>query len=728
MPAFNQEKKIGIHFVFKRINSIDRIEEINPSRIEMDKKFKIFIIFFFVRLFIQPWEQLFSEMPENEVPDWARNARLVGITYESIEEARQMTNWAANSGASVIDIDVNVNNTYARFLEPDRGIELLKIGCDLAHAQGLHAFAYLSGFEIITPKALHPNGRRNKSVPSVYTEHPDWLQVDQHGEPAVFMGSVAHWLEKTDESAWITPLNPEWRERYLHTVARVVRETTIDGIFIDVTTFMASLEGWKDRWPSFDRYMLENFEKSGGQWPFEVGNFEDKNFRKWIQFRHQVLLDFLRAVKEVIHSIRPEVLLINENYPGGQPDAISQAGAPYNLVTVCDLLAHEWEPQEIDALNRKEYGWLFYYAGIRFFRELDNHKPSWILSYVDYGADPESMEGSNEAKHAMINLAAATIMAGANFWECGANNMIGTSTNLTIRSGLFQWLAANEKLIYDPTATVANAVGIYFSPIARDYVDAGSWGIHQSACYGLAMALIENHVNFKLITPRNISEITPTELPYLIIANVSYFSEGELTELTSYLNSGGKILAYGKKNDLFDLNGAPKAVRPLVTLSNIKNATLLQKNADPGGCYFYASIYSDEAEDYIFPEYPISTAKNACSMLAEDLRSLNYHSCFMITAPNLVVFRWETAEDEERIFLINLNGATQNNAPNPNSPVTITYQAKSDHFIDSIPFYGDSPEVTHAHDSQTETGTISVAPETSWRGIIIRLKPLSHHK
>ncbi|MBN2090436.1 family 10 glycosylhydrolase [candidate division KSB1 bacterium] len=691
----------------------------------MDKDLKMIIILFFLRIFLHPWDQVFSDRPQDEVPEWTRTARLVGVSYDYIEDAEPLIDWAAQSGASVLDIDVGINNYYHRFLNPDEGITLLKVGCDLAHERGLKAFTYLSGFEMITKGAARANGTRKKTVATPFTEHPDWLQTDQNGEPAVFLGSQAFWLEAEDESAWATPLNPEWRKQYMYIVERVVRETAVDGIFIDVSTFMTHFDGWSERWPSFDPYMIAEFKKYGGQWPFNVGDFTDKNFQHWLQFRYQIIQQFLDEVRQTIRKVRRDVVLINESYPGGLPDAVCQGTDPYYNIKSCDLITHEWEPADKDALNRKEYGWLFYAAGIELFRELDNNRPRWIITYVNTEADLLDQNGSNATNEALLNLAGTTVLSGANYWECGSQNMINTSTNINLRKDIFKWVQENQKYLYDYTARPLDAIGIYYSPTTRDVADQSWWGIHQSSCYGLAMGLLENHYTYQFITPRSIAKILPTQVPVIILANVAYLSNDERQALANYLKNGGKILVYGEDNDLYHLDGTPRTGNPLAELKSVPKAQLLIKAKNPGYDYFYGTILSPSTEAYIYPNYPVTKATNASLELANDLKSLNYQPYINVESQDLISFRLESSYMEDRIYITNFTGMSKNKAPSATGPIKLTYQANYSRYIDATSFMENSLQINHQFNDATKTETITIESPNSWRGIVIRLRKVN---
>jgi len=61
-----------------------------------------------------------------------------------------------------------------------------------AHAAGNKAFVYIAGLECITAHA-------DKTAHSLFRDHPDWVQRQLNGTPAVFGGGVAFWVAPGDE-------------------------------------------------------------------------------------------------------------------------------------------------------------------------------------------------------------------------------------------------------------------------------------------------------------------------------------------------------------------------------------------------------------------------------------------------------------------------------------------------------------------------------------------------
>ena len=44
------------------------------------------------------------------------------------------------------------------------------------------------------------------------------------GEPAIFGGGTAFWIEKGDEDVWVSPYAPEWRKIYMERVGQIAAD------------------------------------------------------------------------------------------------------------------------------------------------------------------------------------------------------------------------------------------------------------------------------------------------------------------------------------------------------------------------------------------------------------------------------------------------------------------------------------------------------------------------
>jgi hypothetical protein len=614
--------------------------------------------------------------------DWAKTARIVGIGPWDSSSAQAMVDWAANSGVSVICIDVEINNTYNKFQDPNDAIRFASYIDNLAKLRGLFTFTYLSGLEIITDNAdVNMDGKPDPGVHTVYTDHPDWLQMKYNqSDTAVFYGTQAFWLDPTDESAWISPWNVEWRFQYLDIIDEVVK-TDIDAIYVDVPYFMTMYEGWWDSWVSFDSNMVSAYQATGGTLPdySNLGNFDDADFRNWINFRYHTIDTMLSQIKETA-GVKPFII---EEYPCAGPDAAYTGCDAYRIIDYIDFTTHEYEPKTW-ANNRGVYEWLMFSAGLLLLRAVDGGKPTWVLSYVN--GDEEGNPYGNVANiPGMDNLANILVQTGCNYWETGGFNMNSTSANLEHRTQIFNWISTNEEIFYDEREPV-NAVGVYFSPYSRDYTDWGGWGVHLAGFMGLLMALMELHYEVQVVTPKTISSLSTDKVSVLFLANTACVSDQEVDAITDYVqNKGGFLMilddpesdSSGVRDQTGDIR-ISNAFDRLIGYPNFK-----RYGASPGKVYFNATCYDTE-DDPIFVSYPNPIAEAAKTVIDSLLRhEANFTPYISTNASASVVVRPRMVDDRLYIYTANFTGTTHvrrmlyNGNQTPTIQTNLTFAVKS---------------------------------------------------
>ena len=180
-----------------------------------------------------------------------------------------------------------------------------------AHEAGNYAFVYIAGTECI-------EGNADKKEHTMFKDHPDWIQRNIKGEPAMFGGGVAFWVHAGDEDVWLSPFAKDWMKIYLERV-RQIAATGIDGIYVDIPYWMTHFKGWGDSWASFDDYTVAAFKAKTGlnaKTDLKLGDFRDANFRKWVDFRIDAITDFMRQIDTAAKSVNPKCKTIAEIFPG----------------------------------------------------------------------------------------------------------------------------------------------------------------------------------------------------------------------------------------------------------------------------------------------------------------------------------------------------------------------------------------------------------------------------
>jgi hypothetical protein len=187
---------------------------------------------------------------------------------------------------------------------------------------------------------------------------------------------------------------------------------------------------------------------------------------------------------------------IPEIYPGIEQEATRVGSDVYEMYAVVDAIAHEYELGEGDhvASWRSQLEWLFYQVEMLSFRAFAEGNATWVLNY-SWDSDKNV-----DAKEAMKTLAGSQVLTGVNFWDAPGHTMSGSNDTAT-RAKIFQWIAAHEKTLYSPRASM-RPVGVYYSPASRNF-DAARF---LASYRGVLILMLQKHIEFQVVTPRTLAK------------------------------------------------------------------------------------------------------------------------------------------------------------------------------------------------------------------------------
>src|SRR5438477_3516795 len=442
--------------------------------------------------------------------DWTNYVRIAAYSLNRENPDKIVANATADHVFG-IEVDNDIPGRYESFLDPTEKLKAIQSVAEEAHAAGNHAFVYIAGTECITANA-------DRSPHTMAKDHPDWLQRKITGEPALFGGGTAFWIQKGDEDVWISPFATEWRKIYMQRV-RQIASTGIDGIYVDIPYWMTHFEGWENTWASFDDYTVEAFRKQTGlnaKKDLKIGDFTDPNFRKWVDFRIQTFTDFMREIANNAKSVNPQIKIIPEIYPGIEEAAARVGADVYSLYPVVDVVAHEYEYGEGNhmAASRNPLDWFGYQVGMYSFRAFAQGKPTWILNYSWDG------EKNVSIPEAIKNLAMSQVMANANFWDAPGHSMAG-SNDLSTRKRIFSWIREHEKTFYLPRSPI-DPIGVYFSPATRNFHAEEFIASYR----GILILMMQKHLEFQIVTPRTLADFQGKTL---VLPDVREFGDDDNT-------------------------------------------------------------------------------------------------------------------------------------------------------------------------------------------------------
>jgi len=576
--------------------------------------------------------------------DWTHKARIAAFSLNR-GDADQIVRKATEDHVYGIEVDNDIPGRYESFLDPTEKLKVLRAVSQQVHKANNKVYVYIAGTECITANA-------DKSAHTVMKDHPDWLQRKITGEPAMFTGGAAFWIRQGDEDVWISPYAKEWRKQYMQRV-REIAATGVDGIYVDIPYWMTHFDGWEQSWASFDDYTVAAFKDKTGldaKKDLKLGDFQDANFRKWIDFRIETMTDFVKEIRENARSVNPEIMLIPEIYPGIEEEATRVGADVYQMYDVVDVIAHEYEfgNGEHMAAVRSQVDWFLYQAGMLTFRAFAQGKATWILNY--------SWDGQKgvAAQEPMKNLANSIVMDGANFWDAPGHSMAGTNDAAT-RKQIFAWIEKNERELYSPR-TPFDSVGVYFSPKSRDYTPKQFLPSYR----GLAVLLIQQHRSLQVVTPRTLADFHGKTL---VLPSVSVLNDAERQSLQLFVEHGGRLVVSGE-----DVSGIPPSAQKIAFPD------------DPAGQYFNA--------------LESNFAVGSASPPKELLNALGNSDEIQVDAPPTVAANFAMVNGTPHVYLANFSGLVPDKVVIP-VPVNIQVKVPTamGDSLSYLPFLGESHTV-----------------------------------
>ncbi len=465
--------------------------------------------------------------------DWMRRVRIAAWPLGP-DNSKQIVQQAQASGVYGIEVDNDIPGRYESLLDPSEKLAAIHSAAVESHRAGNKAFVYIAGLECIS--------KNSDGQHTLFKDHPDWLQRKITGEPAIFNSGAAFWIAKGEEDAWVSPYATDWRKIYMQRV-RQIAATGIDGIYVDIPYWMTHFTGWEDSWASFDNATVEAFRKETGldaRKDIKLGDADDPGFRKWIEFRIKTIDDFLRDIRRNATTANPNISIIPEIYPGIE-DAAPRVGSDvYRLYPLVDAIAHEYEfgeGEDHTAASRSPFDWFMYQIGMRSFRAFAGDKPTWILNYSWDGAQHV------QARDAMLNLAMSEVTAGANVWDAQGHVMSG-SNDLPTRTKIYSWIGQHED-IFGAIRKPVGETGVYFSDATRNLYPNEFVNSYR----GVLLLLLQNHVQFQIVTPRTLRQFRGK---VLVLPSVRVVNQEEVAGLNRYASQGGKVVVTGTADTQLD--------------------------------------------------------------------------------------------------------------------------------------------------------------------------------
>ena len=614
-----------------------------------------------------------TTQPNSKDRSWLRRVRIAAYPL-SADNAEAIVHQAEESHVYGIEVDNDIPGRYPSFLQPEDKLEALEQISRAAHTHAQKAFVYIAGFECISPDSSAPH--------TLAKDHPEWLQRKISGQPAVFDTSAAFWIAKGEEDTWVSPYAADWRKLYMSRV-RQIAATGIDGIYVDIPYWMTHFTGWEDSWASFDDGTIAAFHQQTGlnaKHDIKLGDFNDPGFRKWVDFRIRTITDFIAEIRANAITINPGISVIPEIYPGVEQEAVRVGADVFQLYTVSDAIAHEYEFGEGDdhtAASRTPFDWMMYQIGMRSFRAFAGDKPTWILNYSWDGA-PHVKAGE-----AMQTLFMSELMAGANVWDAQGHVMSG-SNDLSQRKTIYQWIADHEDIFGSVRQPIGD-IGVYFSDTTRNYYPEQFLQSYR----GTLLILMENHLQFQIVTERNLHDFHGSTL---ILPGVRTLSNDEANTIHLFSKAGGHLLMLGQTDS---------------KLSSLQNTTSISDEPVKSYLTQAAKNYSltdTQAQSQVLKA--LDSSKTASPISVSGSKSLVAHAAMLNGVPYIFIANFEGIRAGDQL------------TPTLQNDVTIDVPASYGTSMHLLPFLG----TESVQKGKISSSRVSFIVPTIERGLIVWFK------
>ncbi len=622
--------------------------------------------------------------------DWIHTARITGNGLGPHSVGRIMQR-AQEDGTLGIELDNDITGRYDSFLAPAEKLLQIRAAADAAHKIGNHAFIYIAGLECITANAA-------RSDHSMFKDHPDWVQRDINGKPAVFSGGASFWVDSGDEDVWISPYAKEWRSQYMERV-RQIAATGIDGVYVDVAYWMWLYEGWENTWASFDDYTVAAFQERTGlnaRTDFTPGDFNNPAFLKWVDFRIRTITEFFEEISANVKSVNPHCLVIPEVSPTVNDEVVRSGADVYELKNTSDVITHEFFINTNTGAKRTTFDWVTYLLGVQTLRAFDEEHATWLLSY-SWDREPNT-----DSVDAMKLLSCTQLMNGANFWDAPGHWMAG-SNDYPTRKAIFAWTKKHEGLLYCPRKPI-NPIGVYFSPETRnsflnDYV---------RSYYGTLHLLLNNHLEYTIVTPRTLKDFAGR---ILVLPDARILGDDEVGALERFSARGGSLLLTGETG-YYDSNRKTRKENRILPF--------LKGNTPGGGKYRF--LPECPGRRY-FETHDTLIIRNFREQLESFLP--DFRPRYRIVASYDVSAQQTTGMNGDCIFITNLRGLKGYSScvPTTEERITITFDSDKPHEVYFLPYLGEEVNLaTRVENGGENGGTMKIScslPPVQFGGIVV---------
>jgi hypothetical protein len=347
----------------------------------------------------------------------------------------------------------------------------------------------------------------------VYEQHPDWIAVDRDGTPR------RHW---SAPDTWLTcTIGPYGREFIGRVHDEIAERYDVDGIFIN---------RWSGTGMCFCGNCRQDFaEATGHDLPQHTDPHQD-DYRRYVEWREERLLDLVRAWQHAVATVRPGVAVIPNGGGGAQAELDTTRLAREVVTLFADRQArHGVMAPWASGKSAKEY------------RAVMGGKP--VGGIFGVGLEEayrwkDSVQSPAELRTWVSDL----IAQGSRPWFTKFGGHIRDSRWLDTVTDLYRRAADDEPYLRADRSLAE--VGLVFSQrTARYYGGADAQRLVEDHVLGMYQALIEARIPFEMVHDGMLDADSLAGLKVLILPNVAALSTEQCRRLEEFVAAGGSLVA-----------------------------------------------------------------------------------------------------------------------------------------------------------------------------------------
>ncbi len=357
----------------------------------------------------------------------------------------------------------------------------------------------------------------------VYGAHPDWIAVDEKGEPR------RHWAMP---SYWVTCCLGPYNFEFMRTVVReIVTMYEVDGIFAN---------RWSGSGTCYCEHCRQNFRAFAGMELPRTNDVRDPVLRKYRQWHDARLFELWTLWDEEIRRANPKARFIPNTGGGAQAEIdMKRAGALAPTLFADRQARNGVQLPWANGKNAKEY------------RATLGSKP--IGGIVSVGLEaPYRWKDSVQSAAEIEVWAVDGIAHGLRPWVTKFNAKPLDRRWFGPVERLYEWHWNNERYLRN-TENLAR-VGVVYSQQTARYAAADA----EEFLRGVYHALVEARIPFEMVHDGLLDEAGLRRFKTLVLPNIAALSKGQCGQLRAFVEAGGGLVAT-HETSLFDEWGDRRA-------------------------------------------------------------------------------------------------------------------------------------------------------------------------